>query len=56
MILITGPHLSELEFCGHIVTVGKTTFSIEWANVSTIVMVGTLAHALFEKERRYVSL
>ena len=52
MILIAEPHLSELEFSGHIVTVGKATFSIEWANVSTIVMVGTSAHALIGKKRR----
>ena len=42
------PHLSELNDCGQIVIVGKDTFSIEWVNVSTTVMIGTSDHATME--------
>ena len=44
------PHLSELKFCGHIVTAGKETSSIGWDNVSTTVMVGLSIHAKIKKE------
>ena len=47
---MVGPHLSELKLCGHIVTAGNGTFSIEWANVSTIVMIGTSVHAIIEND------
>ena len=46
--LIVAPHLSELKFCGHIVTDGKETLVIEWASVSTTVMMGSAAHAVMK--------
>jgi hypothetical protein len=51
-ILVVEPHLSELKVCGHIVTAGNDTSSIEWANVSTIVMIGTLVHAINEEGKK----
>ena len=44
-IFIVGPHLSGLLFSGHIVTVGKATFSIGYDIVSIIVIVGFSLHA-----------
>ena len=49
-IFIVGPHLSGLLFSGHIVTVGKATFSIGYDIVSIIVIVGFSLHAeMWEK-------
>ena len=55
-ILIMEPHLSELVDLGHIVTAGKDTSSIEYASVSTTVMVGTLDHAVIKKFKSLVSV
>ena len=52
-IFSIGPHLSEFDSCGQIVTAGKDTFSIEWARVSTIVIIGTSVHAVMENRKTY---
>ena len=44
-ILIVGPHLSGLEFCGHKVTSGNVTCSMGYVMVSMMVRVGCLLQA-----------